>query len=382
MIAGSLLLLVGVVGGAWTWLGYPLLLRALSRGISPTPVARESGAPLPSASIIVPVHDGAAVLEEKLGSMAYLRSWDAPVEVLVALDGCTDQSEAKATDAAVLGLPVRVVSTEARRGKSGAQNRAAEVAQGDVLVLTDVGTEFGSEALRAILNPFADPKVGYVAGNLGWRPSGEALVRSGSGYSGWERALWAAESRLGVLHVAPGAFMAVRRELYVPLLDDVGDDAMIPLDVLGKGYRGVFAPAAHAVDGFSSTLGQEFRARVRMTSRSLRATLRGISRGGLWRRPGLFLSIVSHRLLRWTTPIWLIATAAGAITVTGAWVRQGGSGLLVAVCAAGGILFGAVIPRVRRGCAPFVVVNAAFLVGILRAFSGGGAGAYGTGRGR
>jgi len=382
VIVGSVLFVVGSAVVLWTWVGYPASLRAFARrglagGAQPDPAV-----PVPSASIIIPVHDAARALEEKLGAMAYLPSWHATIEVLVSLDGCSDASEEKAREAAERGLPVRVVSSHVRGGKSGAQNRAVEVAQGDVLVLTDVGTAFGPEALRALLVPFADAWVGYVAGNLGWSEAADSLARSGSGYTRWERGLWTLESRLGVLHVAPGAFMAVRRELYHPLSNDVGDDAMIPLDVVGKGYRGVFAPDARAVDDFSQTLGQEFRVRVRMTSRSFRATLRGIWRWRLWRRPGLLMAVMSHRILRWTTPVWLLTAAAGALLFALAWIRQGGSPVLAAGGLAGGAFFAAVVPRIRRGLAPFLVVNAAFLVGIFRAFGDGGAGAYRTGQGR
>lgn len=382
MIAGSALLLVGSAVGAWTWVGYPLFLRIFGRSGFPEQAQAEHSAPIPSVSIVIPVHDGAAALEEKLASMDYLRSWDASIEVLVSLDGCTDGSEAKAREAGVRGMPVRVVTSQVRGGKSGAQNRAVEVALGDVLVLTDVRTSFAAEGLRALLAPFADPQVGYVAGNLGWRESGEAVARSGTRYTGWERALWAVESRLGLLHVAPGAFMAVRRELYEPLSDDVGDDAVIPLDVVGKGYRGAFAPAARAVDDFSQTLGQDFRVRVRMTSRSLRATLRGIRRWRLWRRPGLLMAVTSHRLLRWTTPVWLLTAAAGAFVLVLGWMREGGPSPLAVGALAGGALFAGLVPGVRRVLAPFLVVNAAFLVGTFRAFTGGGAGAYGTGQER
>ncbi|MHC4924170.1 MAG: glycosyltransferase [Planctomycetota bacterium] len=382
MIWGSAALLLGAAVVGWTWVGYPLLVRMVAAAGSPVDVQPDPGAPLPSVSIVVPVYDAAAALQQKLGSMAYLSSWHAAIEVVVSLDGCTDASEEVAREAADAGLPVRVVSSEARGGKSGAQNRAVEAAQGNVLVLTDVGTAFGQSALRALLEPFADTRVGYVAGNLGWRETADDLVRSGVRYTGWERALWGAEDRLGVLHVAPGAFMAVRRELYEPLSDDVGDDAMIPLDVVGKGYRGVFAPGARAVDDFSSTLGQEFQARVRMTSRSLRATMRGLRRWRLWSRPGLFGAVVSHRLLRWMTPVWLLTAAAGAAVLAVGWLRGGGSPLLALGAVAGGALLAAGVPRVRRGLAPFLVVNAAFLVGGVRAFTGGGIGAYRTGQRR
>lgn len=396
----------------WTWLGYPLLVRLMARAgvrgegrgdgtppveTSKTPAAART-APTSATlrpTIIIPVHNAAAALEAKLDGLAYLRdergdgtgqeadsahALDPDVEVIVALDGCTDASATVVQRAAAAGLPVRCVELPARSGKSAAQNLAAEAARGDVLVLTDVSTSFEERSLQALLDAFMDPEVGYVAGNLRWRAGASELERSGSSYAGWERRLWDAEAALGLLHVAPGAFMAVRRACFRPLEHDVGDDAMIPLDVVARGRRGAFARDAVAWDTHHRTLASEYRARVRMTSRSLRATLRGIVRGRLWRRPGLFAAVVSHRLLRWTTPYWLLLAGVGW---GGAWAASVGRPLHPGAALVGGLaaLLAVALPGVRRRLAAGLVVNAGFAMGCVGAFTGVGRGAYATGAG-
>lgn len=264
-----------------------------------------------------------------------------------------------------------------------AQNAAVERASGEVLVLTDVDTRFDGTAVRALLEPFQYEDVGYVAGNLGWRDQSTGkLLPAARFYTAMERRLWDCESRAGVLHVAPGAFMAVRRRLYRPLSADVGDDAMLPMDVLAGGARGVFAAEASATDEYPSGFRQEFGSRVRMTSRSLRATVRGIRMGRLWTRPHLLVAVVSHRLLRWGSPFLAVAgLGATVILCRDAALRMIGTpGFAIAVVV--GVVTGLGTQRGRAlvaGAWPPLVAGIGLAVGVLHYALGGTIRAYGDG---
>ncbi len=365
----------------WTWVGYPAAVRWAAGRMSVADQGTPHPGPhLPGVSVVLPVHNGAHALGAKLDGLVEAgRAWtDAarPFEIIVVLDGCTDSSEDAARSASRRHAVIRVVTLPRRAGKSRAQNEAIAHARGDVVVLTDLDTSFSGEDLARLVRPFQQEEVGYATGDLRWRDADSPLQRSGSAYAGWERRLWAHESALGILHVATGAFMAVRRRLFVPLEPDVGDDAMVPLDVIAQGYRGCFVPEARAWDDHHADLPAEFRARVRMTARSLRATLRGMRRGRLWRRPVLLGAVVSHRLLRWTTPVWLLGSAVGV--GAGVWPLAPRLWLGAAVAAATASL----LPPLRHVALTAVVVNAAFLAGCVGAFTGVASGPYRTAGGR
>ena len=305
----------------WTWLGYPVWIATLAFVRLRNAPCAESRSPETapgSVSVILAVHNGESKLRERIQNLRECLA-DVPwAEIVVGLDGCTDGSS-KILEALSDGpIPVRVAEGSRREGKSVAQNRAVAVARGGILLLSDLDTRTDPGGVNALLKPFQDPSVGFVAGNLGWRSEGEhGLAHVARSYTGFERWLWRQESAAGVLHVAPGAFMAMRRELFRPLDPDVGDDAKLPLDVLACGYRGAFAPAAHASDRYTTNYKEEFWSRARMTSRGMRATMRGIARGRLWRRPALLISIVSHRLLRWTTPAWFLGLVVAIAPMLG-----------------------------------------------------------------
>ena len=364
----------------WTWLGYPLAVRLLDHI---RPALRTSGESFEGrVSIILPVRDIDPLLRNRLSELATVFRSRPEMELLVVLDGCKEPDTLCAA-AASDDCTIRTIELEDRVGKSLAQNRGVEAASGTILVLNDLGSSFTAAALEALLAPFVDDRVGYVAGNLRWRqPDSGAVESAGRSYTGWERDLWAAEARANLLHVAPGGFMALRRSLFHPLGPDVGDDAMLPMDVVGQGFRGAFAPEAVAVDDFSSTLGEELRSRIRMTSRSLRATLRGVRRWSLWRRPLLLMAIASHRILRWSTPIWLLLILIGAAPTISHAASTVFRHFLVEASVSAGIAalllsFTKLGRRIMFLGLTFLTVNLGFLAGMLHYLFGGAIHAYG-----
>jgi len=102
------------------------------------------------ASVIVPVRDGAAHLPALLAALA--AQTHAPLEVIVADDGSTDDSVAIAEAAPVVDAVVR----SAGRGPGAARNAAAAAARGDVLAFTDADCMPAPRWLEAGLAAMAD----------------------------------------------------------------------------------------------------------------------------------------------------------------------------------------------------------------------------------
>jgi cellulose synthase/poly-beta-1,6-N-acetylglucosamine synthase-like glycosyltransferase len=115
-------------------------------------------------------------------------------------------------------------------------------------------------------------------------------------YDTWLKQL---ESRSGSIVSAQGALYAVRRNLYQPVMDlAVTDDFAISTAVVEQGYRLVFEPGARATEFAVPESGREFRRRVRLMTRGLRAVL--LRRRLLNPMRFGFYSVVlfSHKVLR------------------------------------------------------------------------------------
>ncbi|WP_406439298.1 glycosyltransferase [Streptomyces sp. NBC_00631] len=114
-------------------------------------------------SVIVPAYNEKECIANTLESLA--RSTH-PIEIIVVDDGSTDgTSEIARTAADKLGMTnVRVVRQE-NAGKPAALNNGVRNASYDIVVMMDGDTVFEPETVRHLVQPFADPEVGAVAGN-------------------------------------------------------------------------------------------------------------------------------------------------------------------------------------------------------------------------
>ena len=100
--------------------------------------------------------------------------------------------------------------------------------------------------------------------------------------------------------------MLVRRELFRPLPARYGDDCIMPLDVRLQGYSVVQDRNAIVYDTMPHSIEGELRARVRMTARNWTGTLARPAILNPLRYPLTAWSLVSHKLLRWLTPFFLL----------------------------------------------------------------------------
>ncbi|MDP1799236.1 MAG: glycosyltransferase, partial [Planctomycetaceae bacterium] len=139
----------------YIYAGYPLLVWMLGRWRGHT-VQR---APISACvSVILVVHNEAGQIRRKLNSLLAMDRTDQIIEILVGSDGSTD-------DAAHLVQTyadprVRWMPYAERRGKPSVINDLVPLAQGDIILLTDVRQDFAPDFLMATLPNFADARVG------------------------------------------------------------------------------------------------------------------------------------------------------------------------------------------------------------------------------
>jgi glycosyltransferase involved in cell wall biosynthesis len=312
---------------AYTWLGYPLLLRLLARRSKvggPVTVPRPLEAPRrsrgalrspsrwPSLSVIVAAFNEAAWIVRKIDGTLAQRYPAARLEVIVVSDGSTD-----ATDALVSRHPdprVRLVRQEPRAGKSAALNRGVAAARGDVLVFTDANALFGPDALARLAAPFADPRVGMVSGQGLYAVAGGDARAVASGYVRYEAMIRTGESALGFQASADGAIYALRRNLYRELRATEVNDFLHPIQAALEGFSSRFEPAAYTLEPPSSDGGQEFRRHVRIVSQGMHLLHRWLPDLVAARRWRAVWMLLSHRALRWTTaPALAVALAANVL---------------------------------------------------------------------
>lgn len=299
---------------AWVYCLHPACLWVFA----PRRRARVTAASeLPGVSIILPVHNEEAVLRRKIEDC---RSLDYPrdrMETIVISDGSTDGTVEILRS---LESPdVRVIIAPDRIGKTEAQNRAVAAARHDILFFTDATTIHPPNVLRALVARFAEMGVGCVSGRAVFRDDA-SLTSSGLAIKQrYDRVVRVLLTRSRTMFGATGCVYAVCRDLYVPLRPDLVSDFVEPLELLARGYRTVFEPAAIGfVERRSPTPREEFARRSRMVLQGFRAIAH--MRGLLDPRRGVFqaISLLTQRPLKWLTPLYALGVLISSIVLSGA----------------------------------------------------------------
>lgn len=357
-----------------TWGGYPLLLSILVRlkGSRAFPAVEPKR--LPSVSVIIPAYNASARIVKKLKNTLALDYPGDRFEVIVVSDGSNDDTVELAR--AVKSPNIEVLALRVNAGKSAAQNHGVRHSKGGIIVFTDVDSDLDRAFLKNITLAFSDPGVACAGGHAVLISDSGDVSSSQGVYWRLEQFIRRAESTLGMLHSLPGWGFAVRREDFVPLDTDTGDDMILPLEAALKGRRSVLVPGAIVRDRMPSSVKGETKARQRITLRNLRGVMKRRELLLPWRHPRMSFTLWSHKMLRWASPLLLISmlstsavlflTDGGLYAVAlAAQLFSYGAGLVGLAAAKKGIK----IP-VAGHMSSFMVANMGLLVGLFR-FTGG-----------
>ena len=290
-----------------TYILYPVALLVLSQFLR-NEATIKTGAPaqMEKVSIIICAHNEAAVIEEKLLSIA-AQDWPGMYEVILANDGSTDGTSELAGALSPRLQNLQILDFD-RKGKWFVLNQAVKQASGTILVFTDADTIWAKDALSQLLAPLSDETVGCVAGNIISRKSQRT---SAAGFDrlfrAYESAIRKSEEHLAGCVSADGGLFAIRTSLFDPIPPGVTDDFYISTGAVLKGTRMAFQADAIAYENAISGGKKNFRRRIRITVRGLTSLFR--------RRPLLnpfrfgFYSVAMffHKFLRRLAAVFIVA---------------------------------------------------------------------------
>ena len=208
-------------------------------------------------------------------------------------------------------------TTPSCRGKSGLLNAAIAQTESEIVVLSDANTEYRPDAVLKLVRWFADPRVHTVCGRLVLRDPVHGRNVDGL-YWRYETFIKKHEGRLGALLVANGAIYAIRRGAYVPIPGNtIVDDFVIPLASKLRHHGSiVYDPEAVASEETPAKIASEFHRRVRIGTGAYQ------SLAILWRllnpRHGwTAFAFLSHKLLRWLVPFFLLGALVSNLLLLG-----------------------------------------------------------------
>jgi cellulose synthase/poly-beta-1,6-N-acetylglucosamine synthase-like glycosyltransferase len=303
------LLVVSLFLVVYTYVGYPLVLWTLTRIRSRDPLRKDVR---PSVSIIVAARNEADKIRRKIEHSLALDYPTERLEILVASDASDDGTDDIVKE--YVGRRVHLVRAAQRNGKEHAQGLALAVARGDIVVLTDAATILEPDALKRLVENFADPTIGAVSSedivvDAAGNPTGEGLYVK---YEMWVRRL---ESRFHSLVGLSGSCFAIRRDLCSSWPATLASDFMAALHAARAGYRSIADPSARGRFVAVGSAQAEMRRKTRTFLRGITVLMANLDLLNPLRHGRFAFQLASHKLLRFVAPLLLlIALAASGLS--------------------------------------------------------------------
>lgn len=304
-----------------TWLLYAAGALSVLRAITTVVAARrharmrdwswgppDAGPVTEPVSVIVPAYNESAGIEAAIRSLV---ASDHPIEVIVVDDGSTDGT---ADLVEALGIPGVRVIRQANAGKPVALNTGLQAARFELIVMVDGDTVFEPDAVRQLVQPFAEPSVGAVSGNAKVGNRGGLLGR-------WQHIEYVIGFNLDrrlfdlaeCMPTVPGAVGGFRRTALERIggLSDVtlAEDTDLTMALCRDGWRVVYEESAVAWTEAPASLGALWRQRYRWCYGTLQAMWkhRGAmvqrGRAGKFGRRGLTYLMLFQVLLPLLAPV-------------------------------------------------------------------------------
>ena len=299
----TLALIAGVILFLYPFVLYPGLLKLwrVRRRTVPEP------GELPRVGLVICALNEERVIGDKLTNSFTLDYQRDRLSVYLVNDGSTDRTGEIAGEFVAQGL--RLISRPQRMGKVSNLNEVVPKLAEEIVVLSDANVIYHRQALRRLVARFDDPLIGGVSGRVVLTGTAEPLRSAEENYYSIEWLLQERASDIYSMCGADGAMYAFRRYLFRPCPPDtIIEDFVIPMSIVRQGYRVVFESGATAMEQGPASLQEEFQRKVRIAAGAAQALIRGSGWPG--NAPFRFWFVfVSHKLLRWLSPLVAVAIA-------------------------------------------------------------------------
>lgn len=301
---------------------YPLLLRFINRykkdqviPLSPRHYTENTADKnLPTITIVMPAYNEQHWISEKIRNLAILDYPMNRLNIIIACDGCTDNTAASAqyiaSNPECQHLSIEVREFKVNRGKVAVLNDVLKDINDDLIALSDVSALISVDALLIAAMHFNDPEVGVLNGHyylLNPSSIGEKT------YWQYQNYIKKSEAQLGSTLGAHGAFYIFRRSLFTPLdPDTINDDFILPMKIVAKGYRAKYESRIKVLELEHIGDDMDHYRRRRIAAGNFQQVLR-LKNLMLPKYGGIAFAFISGKGLRVLMPFLMIISLFGSI---------------------------------------------------------------------
>ena len=305
-MTAKIVLWISLGGLAGIYAGYGIVIVLLNAFKSKTPQLAISEELLPEVAILIAAFNEEEIIGTKIENALALNYPAEKLKLYVVSDGSSDN-----TNQIVSAYQnVNLLFQQARRGKSAAINRAMPFITQPITIFTDANVMISKDAVRAIVNHYANPKVGGVSGEKVVMHDERATAASTEGlYWKYESFLKKQDAILYSIAGAAGEMFSIRTSLFETLPEDtLLDDFTLAMDIIRKGCQVKYEPSALACENPSLNIDEEYKRKVRIAAGGMQTIIRNLDILNPLHYGIFSFQFLIHRVSRWTiAPVFIIA---------------------------------------------------------------------------
>jgi cellulose synthase/poly-beta-1,6-N-acetylglucosamine synthase-like glycosyltransferase len=294
----------------WTYILYPVGMIMISGKRESIPETKKEN--LPEVEIIFAAYNEASVIKQKLLSIV---KGDYPLEkirISIGSDNSTDKTDDIITEMQGIYACIHLQRFSARTGKTGIINALVARSKTQLILLTDANIIFKDDTIVNLVNTKTASEAGIVGGNIIYRESNNVrgISQQEATYLNLENKIKHAESMLfGKAMGVEGGCYLIERKLF-PLIPSTFfmEDFFVSMHVLEQGRLVLFEPKAVVYEDVSTEIKEEYKRKIRISIGNFQNL--GHYKHLIFKRfCPLGLLFLSHKILRWLTPFFLILLA-------------------------------------------------------------------------
>jgi cellulose synthase/poly-beta-1,6-N-acetylglucosamine synthase-like glycosyltransferase len=280
---------------------------------------------LPVVSLIVPVYNEAKIIQRKIDNLQTIDYPRGKLEVVFVDGGSKDGTVEKIEDSSkTISYSQRIVKQGSRKGFNSAVVEGFLQTTGEVIIITGAETEYAPDAVRMIVDHFANPKVGAVNGTMKINNLGAgSSTQIEASYRSFYDFVREAESKIDSPFDIKGEIAATRRSICQHIVGKEGIlrkgciDACFSFQAAEEGCRTVYEPRAVYSEPAPETMRDSFKQQIRRGA-TLIENMLSYKNMILRRKYGKFGSVImpAHFMMLIVLPFFFFISVSGVLLLT------------------------------------------------------------------
>ena len=291
-----------------TYLFYPLFVILIFKKQKKQIVQYSQADDLPNITLLIAAYNEESIIEQKLKSVINTTYPLSKIKIIVGSDASTDKTNELILNFKNIFSAIELINFEGRTGKINIINHLQTLVKTNIFILSDANVLFTPTTLFELVKQFKDNNVGLVAANIiKQSPITKGITAQEIKYLNLENKIKLAESNAWqAIMGAEGGCFAISTSNFIPVPNNfIVDDFYLTLKVIQQKKYTLFNANAICYEDVLDDKQAEYKRKVRISAGNFQ-NLNYFKTMLLPFWKGTAISFLSHKVLRWLTPFFLI----------------------------------------------------------------------------